>query len=243
MLGFKGCVQVDEFKHLKETLNKMPSLRQPAERQPPTVGLHTQPAGRDRIALPAQHQAAVARLAASEKLLYAQVQEQQRLAEEQKQRERDQQQHRDTELREQQLREDLHRFSPARGTHVHKYTSALHLHHMEAEVDPADDPNNQGEDEFEEAEQQVHEAEADEEPVPPGHPDRHSEHQHQPPADEQLVMAGNTDQQEDNLDEQYQEEGDDEAQDELAEEQKPEEIGEEEADPYNEENGEQVRLW
>lgn len=87
-----------------------------------------------------------------------------------------------------------------------------------------------------------------------------------------VQMAGNPDQQEDNLEEQYQEEGEDEvslslslalyrsllhknitykvfvylclssqAQEDLAVDQQQEERGEEEADPYNEENGEQVR--
>ncbi|KAK3570243.1 hypothetical protein QTP86_017136 [Hemibagrus guttatus] len=120
-------------------------------------------------------------------------------------------------------------------THVHREEQT-----MEADIDPADDPNNQGEDEFEEAEQQVHEEEEEEGPVPPGHPDIHliKGNQQQAPADEHLVMAGNPDQQEDNLEEQYQEEGEDEAQEDLAVEQKQEER-EEEADPYNEENGEQ----
>uniref|UniRef100_A0A8C1LU41 Golgi integral membrane protein 4-like n=1 Tax=Cyprinus carpio TaxID=7962 RepID=A0A8C1LU41_CYPCA len=115
---------------------------------------------------------------------------------------------------------------------------------VEAEVDPENDPNNQGEDEFEEAEhQQPHEEEEEEEVAPVGHPDMHLavENQHQPPAEEQLVMAGNPDQQEDALDEQYQEDGDDEAQDELVDNQKREAVREEEGDPYNEENGEQVQ--
>lgn len=62
---------------------------------------------------------------------------------------------------------------------------------MEADIDPADDPNNQGEDEFEEAEQQVHEEEEEEEPVPPGHPDTHliKGNQQQAPADGQLVVS------------------------------------------------------
>lgn len=62
---------------------------------------------------------------------------------------------------------------------------------MEADIDPADDPNNQGEDEFEEAEQHVHEVEDDEEPVPPGHSRAHliEENQQQAPADEQLVVS------------------------------------------------------
>lgn len=62
---------------------------------------------------------------------------------------------------------------------------------IEADIDPADDPNNQGEDEFEEAEQQVHEEEEEEEPVPPGHADTHliKQNQQQGPADEHLVVS------------------------------------------------------
>ncbi|XP_052588132.1 Golgi integral membrane protein 4 [Peromyscus californicus insignis] len=86
------------------------------------------------------------------------------------------------------------------------------------DVNPADDPNNQGEDEFEEAEQ-VREENLPEE----------SEEQKQGEAkqenaemDEHLVMAGNPDQQEDNVDEQYQEEGEEEVQEDLTEEKKRE---------------------
>lgn len=62
---------------------------------------------------------------------------------------------------------------------------------MEEDIDPADDPNNQGEDEFEEAQQQVHEEEEEEELVPPGHTDRHliKQNQQQGPADEHLVVS------------------------------------------------------
>ncbi|XP_028723019.1 Golgi integral membrane protein 4 isoform X3 [Peromyscus leucopus] len=86
------------------------------------------------------------------------------------------------------------------------------------DINPADDPNNQGEDEFEEAEQ-VREENLPEE----------SEEQKQGEAkqdnaemDEHLVMAGNPDQQEDNVDEQYQEEGEEEVQEDLTEEKKRE---------------------
>lgn len=86
------------------------------------------------------------------------------------------------------------------------------------DINPADDPNNQGEDEFEEAEQ-VREENLPEE----------SEEQKQSEAkqgnvemDEHLVMAGNPDQQEDNVDEQYQDEGEEEVQEDLAEEKKRE---------------------
>lgn len=62
-----------------------------------------------------------------------------------------------------------------------------------ADVDPEDDPNNQGEDEFEEAEQQrhAHEIEEEEEPAPVGNPKMHLavKNQHQPPAEEQLVVS------------------------------------------------------
>ncbi|XP_051054631.1 Golgi integral membrane protein 4 isoform X2 [Phodopus roborovskii] len=86
------------------------------------------------------------------------------------------------------------------------------------DINPADDPNNQGEDEFEEAEQ-VREENLPEE----------SEEQKQSEAkqenaemDEHLVMAGNPDQQEDNVDEQYQEEAEEEVQEDLTEEKKRE---------------------
>ncbi|XP_028642599.1 Golgi integral membrane protein 4 isoform X2 [Grammomys surdaster] len=86
------------------------------------------------------------------------------------------------------------------------------------DINPADDPNNQGEDEFEEAEQ------VREENIP-----EESEEQKQSEAkqgnvemDEHLVMAGNPDQQEDNVDEQYQEEGEEEVQEDLTEEKKRE---------------------
>uniref|UniRef100_A0A8C9PDC4 Golgi integral membrane protein 4 n=1 Tax=Spermophilus dauricus TaxID=99837 RepID=A0A8C9PDC4_SPEDA len=74
------------------------------------------------------------------------------------------------------------------------------------DINPADDPNNQGEDEFEEAEQVREENLPDENEEPkqsdrkPGNAD----------IEEHLVMAGNPDQQEDNVDEQYQEEGEEE---------------------------------
>ncbi len=65
-------------------------------------------------------------------------------------------------------------------------------HPVEADVDPENDPNNQGEDEFEEADQHhPQEEEEEEEAAPVGHPDMHLavENQHQPPADEQLVVS------------------------------------------------------
>ncbi|XP_075720154.1 Golgi integral membrane protein 4 isoform X5 [Rhinoderma darwinii] len=96
------------------------------------------------------------------------------------------------------------------------------------DVNPADDPNNQGEDEFEEAEQEREENLPD---------DNEEQRQQQDQAEKQehLVMAGNPDQQEDNVDEQYQEEGEEELQEDLTEERKRRQNAEE---PYgeNEEN-------
>ncbi|XP_018413288.1 PREDICTED: Golgi integral membrane protein 4 [Nanorana parkeri] len=92
------------------------------------------------------------------------------------------------------------------------------------DVNPADDPNNQGEDEFEEAEQEREENLPDEN-------EEQRQQQDQPEKQEHLVMAGNPDQQEDNVDEQYQEEGEEEVQEDLTEERKREQNGEE---PYEE---------
>ncbi|KAM5154138.1 Golgi integral membrane protein 4 isoform 2-T2 [Callospermophilus lateralis] len=77
------------------------------------------------------------------------------------------------------------------------------------DINPADDPNNQGEDEFEEAEQ-VREENLPDENEEPKQSDRKPENADM---EEHLVMAGNPDQQEDNVDEQYQEEGEEEADD------------------------------
>ncbi|XP_060098443.1 Golgi integral membrane protein 4 isoform X4 [Heteronotia binoei] len=104
------------------------------------------------------------------------------------------------------------------------------------DVNPADDPNNQGEDEFEEAEQEREETLPEEDkPLKP-----HDQKQENPEVEEHLVMVGNPDQQEDNVDEQYQEEGEEEAQGDLTEEKKRdlEHNGEE---PYgeNDENAEE----
>lgn len=184
------------------------------------------------------------------------------------QREKEKQQNREADLKEQQIQQEMLRkrshyenmdadviqgeedphIPEEKERNVHQEEPILggeeHVHqrHVEGDVDPENDPNNQGEDEFEEAEQQQHhEGEEEEEVAPVRHPDMHlpKENQHQAHADEQLVMAGNPDQQEDNLDEPYQEDGDDEAQDEIVENQKPMAGREEEGDPYNEENGEQ----
>ncbi|KPP58626.1 hypothetical protein Z043_123532 [Scleropages formosus] len=93
-----------------------------------------------------------------------------------------------------------------------------------------DDPNNQGEDELDDAEEQREERPLEQ---------RMGEEQGRPAADEQLVMAGNPDQQEDTLDEQYQEEAEEEVREHFAGGQKQEgeeEEEEEEEDAYNEEN-------
>lgn len=86
------------------------------------------------------------------------------------------------------------------------------------DINPADDPNNQGEDEFEEAEQ------VREENLPEESEERKQSEAKQGNVemDEHLVMAGNPDQQEDNVDEQYQEEGEEEVQEDLTEEKKRE---------------------
>ncbi|XP_069474602.1 Golgi integral membrane protein 4 isoform X2 [Ambystoma mexicanum] len=83
------------------------------------------------------------------------------------------------------------------------------------DVNPADDPNNQGEDEFEEAGQDGEENQSENEPQK-----EPQQKQDTPEVEEHLVMAGNPDQQEDNLDEQYQEEGEEEVQEDLTEEKK-----------------------
>ncbi|XP_073671904.1 Golgi integral membrane protein 4a isoform X2 [Paramisgurnus dabryanus] len=179
------------------------------------------------------------------------------------QREKEKQQNREADLKEQQIQQEMLRkrshyenmdadviqgeedphIPEEKERNVHQEEPILggeeHVHqrHVEGDVDPENDPNNQGEDEFEEAEQQHHhEGEEEEEVAPVRHPDIHlpKENQHQAHADEQLVMAGNPDQQEDNLDEPYQEDGDDEAQDEIVENQKPMAGREEEGDNYNE---------
>ncbi|KAK2090622.1 Golgi integral membrane protein 4 [Saguinus oedipus] len=74
------------------------------------------------------------------------------------------------------------------------------------DINPADDPNNQGEDEFEEAEQ------VREENLPDENEEQKQSNQKQEntEVEEHLVMAGNPDQQEDNVDEQYQEEAEEE---------------------------------
>ncbi|KAG9338726.1 hypothetical protein JZ751_025395 [Albula glossodonta] len=102
----------------------------------------------------------------------------------------------------------------------------------EADMNPEDDPNNQGEDEFEEAQDQRQE-------VQPPAGFRAVENPNRPAAAErdERAVAGNPDQQEDALDEQYQEEGEEEAQDELMPGQNGG-VDVVEEDPYNDENGE-----
>uniref|UniRef100_A0A8C1C0F6 Golgi integral membrane protein 4a n=1 Tax=Cyprinus carpio carpio TaxID=630221 RepID=A0A8C1C0F6_CYPCA len=292
-------VQVDEYKQLKETLNKMPSLRHESAQlvqnrnaeephQPQDVApaeAHVQHVQVERGKSAYEQQREQQRLAAQlaeerrqlhlhQEALHKQQLQQQKEKEERLrlQREKEEQQNREADLKEQQLQQEMLRkkaqyenvdadivqgeeepqTAEEKEVNVHheeaRQNEADHVHRederpVEVEVDPENDPNNQGEDEFEEAEhQQPHEEEEEEEEVAPvGHPDMHLavENQHLPPAEDQLVMDGNPDQQEDALDEQYQEDGDDEAQDELVDNQKREAVREEEGDPYNEENGEQ----
>ncbi|XP_031415778.1 Golgi integral membrane protein 4b isoform X2 [Clupea harengus] len=103
-------------------------------------------------------------------------------------------------------------------------------------LNPAEDPNNQGEDEFEEAEQKQLD-----EPVPPEQAARRpTGSQERVAQEEQLVMAGSPDQQEDNLDDQYEEAEEDQAGDDMVEDkQEREEDVPNEEDPYSEENTEQ----
>ncbi|XP_043976198.1 Golgi integral membrane protein 4a isoform X1 [Gambusia affinis] len=190
----------------------------------------------------------------------------QRLKEE---KEREEQQNREADRKEQQLREEHQRKrmeyenmdgdvpreedrhtanEEERDVHMlheeeqeEKQAAAPHQGGVAGEVDPEDDPNNQGEDEFEEAEDErlAHRAAEEEEegeeeePAAPGqHIDSHPG-PGRPAMEEELVMAGNPDQQEDAVDDQYQEE--DEAQEDVAGgEKREEEEGVEEEDPYNE---------
>ncbi|XP_068402302.1 Golgi integral membrane protein 4 isoform X1 [Eschrichtius robustus] len=104
------------------------------------------------------------------------------------------------------------------------------------DINPADDPNNQGEDEFEEAGQ------VREENLPDENEEQKQSHQKQENAEveEHLVMAGNPDQQEDNVDDQYQEEGEEEVQEDLTEEKKRElEHNAEETYGENDENADE----
>ncbi|XP_077017080.1 Golgi integral membrane protein 4 isoform X2 [Tamandua tetradactyla] len=109
------------------------------------------------------------------------------------------------------------------------------------DINPADDPNNQGEDEFEEAEQ------VREENLPDENEEQKQNNRKRENAEmeEHLVMAGNPDQQEDNVEEQYQEEGEEEVQEDLTEEKKrelehnAEEAYDENADDKNNDGEEQ----
>ncbi|XP_048120750.1 Golgi integral membrane protein 4b isoform X1 [Alosa alosa] len=102
-------------------------------------------------------------------------------------------------------------------------------------LNPAEDPNNQGEDEFEVQQQQQDELVRAEPAArrPTGSQERVAQ-------EEQLVMAGSPDQQEDNLDDQYEEAEEEQAGDDMVEDiqEKGKEGGNEE-DPYSEENAEQ----
>ncbi|KAG5837050.1 hypothetical protein ANANG_G00235150 [Anguilla anguilla] len=103
----------------------------------------------------------------------------------------------------------------------------------EKDLNPEDDPNNQGEDEFEEAQR-------GEAGPPGGNLDQRAHENPKPAVVERdgrggrgaLEIAGNPDQQEDALDEQYQEEGE--------EEKREEEVLEE--DPYNDDNREHANV-
>ncbi|XP_064157554.1 Golgi integral membrane protein 4a isoform X5 [Anguilla rostrata] len=103
----------------------------------------------------------------------------------------------------------------------------------EKDLNPEDDPNNQGEDEFEEAQR-------GEAGPPGGNLDQRAQENPKPAVVERdgrggrgaLEIAGNPDQQEDALDEQYQEEGE--------EEKREEEVLEE--DPYNDDNREHANV-
>ncbi|XP_063074957.1 Golgi integral membrane protein 4b isoform X2 [Engraulis encrasicolus] len=103
-------------------------------------------------------------------------------------------------------------------------------------LNPAGDPNNQGEDEFEvvgQQPQQVKLARLDEVAHRPT-----SSHE-RVAQEEQLVMAGSPNQQEENLDDQYEEPEEEAGDDILEEKQEKDEDGENEEDPYSEENAEQ----
>uniref|UniRef100_A0A8C6T7Y7 Golgi integral membrane protein 4a n=1 Tax=Neogobius melanostomus TaxID=47308 RepID=A0A8C6T7Y7_9GOBI len=141
------------------------------------------------------------------------------------QHDREQLQHREADIREQILKEEQHRSG-----------------HVEVEPDPEDDPNNQGEDEFEEAEDEraPHRDAEDDEEEPAARSQHIDAHPEQPAVDDELVMAGNPDQQEDTLDEQYQEEGEDEVQTRVLRWIPEDEVEEDGEDPYNEDNIEQV---
>lgn len=103
-------------------------------------------------------------------------------------------------------------------------------------LNPAEDPNNQGEDEFEEAGQQPQQQVK---LIQPDEVARRPTSSHERVAqEEQLVMAGSPDQQ-DNLDDQYEEPEEEAGDDILEDKQEKDEEGENEEDPYSEENAEQ----
>ncbi|KAI4815132.1 hypothetical protein KUCAC02_005295 [Chaenocephalus aceratus] len=170
----------------------------------------------------------------------------QRLKQEQ---EREQLHHREADRREQLLRDEQHRKRNeyenmdndiVQGEDVqHTDDEEAHLENQcigAGDLPPEDDPNNQGEDEFEEA---------DENPEPQQHKPDTRPGPGPPAVEEELVIAGNPDQQEDTLDDQYQEEVEDEVQEDIAVGQKreEEEVEEEGEEPYNEDNLEQVGVF
>ncbi|KTF77158.1 hypothetical protein cypCar_00039882 [Cyprinus carpio] len=226
-------VQVDEYKQLKETLNKMPSLRhesaqlvQNRNAEEPHQPQDAQPEAEkhDEVQKPqSQHREEEGEMGgAEERRRELAEEEMEQAGQPQKLEEEKKAQYENVDADIVQGEEEP-QTAEEKEVNVHheeaRQNEADHVHRederpVEVEVDPENDPNNQGEDEFEEAEhQQPHEEEEEEEEVAPvGHPDMHLavENQHLPPAEDQLVMDGNPDQQEDALDEQYQEDGDDE---------------------------------
>ncbi|XP_037124585.1 Golgi integral membrane protein 4a isoform X1 [Syngnathus acus] len=188
--------------------------------------------------------------------------------------EREKQQHQEADRREQLLREEQQRKKAEYEDMDHdldqremhhtdskeeKHSVLLHggmkMPHQQGaigggELDPEDDPNNQGEDEFEEAEEDqshhrvkkddvLEEEEEEEEPAKAKHEDSH-EGPENPAMEDELVIAGNPDQQEDNPDDQYQEDAEEEAQEDIAGEKESEDkLEEDEEETYIEENTEQ----
>uniref|UniRef100_A0A3B3U8D1 Golgi integral membrane protein 4 n=1 Tax=Poecilia latipinna TaxID=48699 RepID=A0A3B3U8D1_9TELE len=220
--------QVDEYKQLKETLNREPNRDNHAElhqggqlqqqQQAPAQVYHLKSAYEQQ-----QEQRRLETLRDNERRQIQMRQEalqaqrekvlkerEQRLKEE---KEREEQQNREADRKEQLLREEHQRkrleyenmnedVPREEDRRTANEGGETRKGGVDGEVDPEDDPNNQGEDEFEEAEDEHPE----EEPAAPGqHIDSHPG-PGRPAMEEELVMAGNPDQQEDALDDQYQEE-------------------------------------
>uniref|UniRef100_H2U581 Golgi integral membrane protein 4a n=1 Tax=Takifugu rubripes TaxID=31033 RepID=H2U581_TAKRU len=260
-------VQVDEYKQLKESLNAASNLGQhhPNTPQHQSVAVDTpesriHEAEKTRQDTPLEHMKSP-----FDQHLEAQRAEERRriqlrqadlqLQREREQRLKEEQQHTDTNREEQQRRTAYENMDTdiVQGEEDHHtddegetcYLGTFPLQAViDGELDPEDDPNNQGEDEFDEAEDEqpqhrVTEEEDEEEPAALGqHRDTHSHQEPPAPAvEEELVMAGNPDQQEDTVDDQYQEDLEDEAQEDVAGGQKRDVM---EEDPYNEDNIEQV---